>query len=118
MVETKSKFWITAKELLELDIKEPAWQVDKIISENGITMVAGSYKSSKTLFALYVAVCVSTGTPVFGKYNVKKGRVFYIDEENGEIEMKSRLKRIIDGLNVSECDVDFMIYKNLKLESS
>lgn len=107
---------MTAKELLELDIEEPDWQVDKIISENGITMIAGAYKSSKTLFALYIAVCVAIGTPVFGKYNVKKGRVFYIDEENGEREMKSRLKRIMDGLSVDECDIDFMIYKNLKLE--
>lgn len=113
---TDENIWITAKDLLEKTIREPDWQVDKIISEGGISMIAGTKKSNKSFLALYMAVCVSTGQPVLGKYEVKKGRVLYIDEENGEVETKNRLKRVMDGLGVKECDMDFLIYKDLKLE--
>jgi len=115
MVESE-KSWITAKGLLEKSIREPDWQVDKIISEGGITMIAGTKKSNKSFLALYIAVCVATGKSVLGKYEVKKGRVLYIDEENGEVETKNRLKRVMAGLGVEYCDMDFLIYKNIKLE--
>ena len=111
-----TELYITAKELLEKSIREPDWQVDKIISEGGITMIAGTKKSNKSFLALYIAVCVATGKPVLEKYEVKKGRVLYIDEENGEVETKNRLKRVMAGLGVEECDMDFLIYKDLKLE--
>jgi len=71
----QERLYITAKDLLESDVKPPDWLVDKIISEGGTTMIVGTYKSSKTLFALYLAVCVSTGKPIFNKYSTKSGRV-------------------------------------------
>lgn len=114
--EIKEKFWITAEELLKKDIKKPDWLVEKIISENAVTMIFAPPKNNKTMFGLYNGVCVSAGLYVLGKYKTKQGRVLYIDEENDEINMKDLLKRIMDGLGIKKCDIDFMIYKDLKLE--
>jgi len=107
--------YISSKDLLEKNIPKPTWLVQDIVQNSGLSTIAGVYKCSKTFFALYLAICVSKGLPVFNKETIK-GRVLYIDEENGEIDMQDRVKRIMQGMDLKDVDIDFMIYKNIKLE--
>src|SRR3989344_3779570 len=109
------KLYLTADELTNLDISEQSWLVEDVISESGGTLFIGSPKSSKSFLALYLAMCIASGKEFLG-LEVKKGRVLYIDEENGVRELKSRLSRLMKGQKIESCDIDFMIFRNLKLQ--
>ncbi len=114
----KEKLYISAKELYDSDIEKPSWLIENIISKGGITLLIGAPKSSKSWLALNMGVCVAKGNDFLDKFPVKQGKVLYIDEENGSQFMKDRYMRMIKGLEINEnLPIDFMIYKDIKLDT-
>ncbi|MEN3313726.1 MAG: hypothetical protein V7645_3055 [Actinomycetota bacterium] len=62
-----------------------------------VNMLVGYGFSGKTLLAQHMALCVATGRPLLGKYEVRKGRVVHLDLEQGERESGIRYRRLATG---------------------
>jgi hypothetical protein len=74
-----------------MDLGDQDWAVDKIIPNQGITIISGAPKSFKSWISLHIAICIENGLAVFGKYQATQGGVLIIDEENHLRIVKNRL---------------------------
>ncbi len=61
--------------------------------------------SGKTMLVQYIACCVSSGTPLFGQFPVRKGSVVHIDQEQSEIQTQRRYERLAAGLGLASLDI-------------
>lgn len=99
---------ITAKSLCAKHFNnKDKWIISRILPQEGITLISSQPKSYKTWMILYMAKCLSEGTPLFNKFNCKKSKVLIINEENSDRLIHDRSNKI--GLNESN-DV---IFRNL-----
>lgn len=108
----------TAKELIESDIPDIKWIVKDIIPIQGVTILAGEAGSFKSYFSKYVSICCTNNITVLNTFETKKIKVLYLDEENGAITLKTRLKKLKDGmsLNIENFEnLTFVMESNLKL---
>lgn len=63
---------------------ETPWLCEGMMLSPGRPNVfAGEGGTSKTMLAQYLACCVVTGKPMFGKWPVKQGKVLHVDYEQG-----------------------------------
>jgi len=75
------------------------WVVPGYISE-GFLVLAGRQKLGKTWLAIDMALAVATGTTAMGSILCEQGDVLYIDMENGERRIQSRINTLFpDGRN-------------------
>jgi hypothetical protein len=56
--------------------------------------------SGKTLFAQYLALCISEGLPLFGQFGTTKGKVLHLDQEQGLNQTKLRYLRLANSLGI------------------
>ncbi len=98
--------------LMSKEYKESEWLVDKLIPLEGTTALSGSPASFKTWLTLDMAIKVSMGEALFGKFPTKKTGVLIIDEENGERLLTSRLKKMCQ---VKDLPIYFNCLKGFKL---
>ncbi len=67
--------------LSELDnLQPPAWLIDGVITEHGLSMIWGRSGSLKSFVALDMGLCIATGHEWHGR-PVKQGRVVYLAAE-------------------------------------
>lgn len=67
---------------------------DLIPNGNELTLIAGRPGSGKTNLALYLALCLATGTPFFG-FATKQIEVTYLGFEGAETKLANRLEKIM-----------------------
>ena len=91
---------IAQLELVAAAVAGDRWVVDQLVPTAEVTVTAGAPKSGKSWLALYVAVCVAAGSPVFDRYAVRQGPVIVIAEDDGVPEIEFRLRAISRGLGV------------------
>jgi hypothetical protein len=78
---TPPKPRIKLLKLSELDsLQPPAWLIENVITEHGLSMIWGRSGSLKSFVALDMGLCIATGTPWHGR-PVKQGRVVYLAAE-------------------------------------
>jgi len=70
------------------------WLVENLIPDNSITAISGMPGSFKTWLTLELARCVSKGEDFLGKFKVTKNGVLFVDKENHQKHIQSRLKKI------------------------
>jgi hypothetical protein len=58
----------------------PTYLVDELITEDDVGLVSGESTAGKTFICLYLAYCVATGAPFFGK-DTERGAVVYVAAE-------------------------------------
>jgi hypothetical protein len=82
------------------DALEPSpprkYLVENLIHEKSITVLYGDGGVKKTWASIFLGACVATGQ-VWGNFSTEKTRVLFIDEENGESEMKIRVAMCARG---------------------
>ena len=66
-------------------------------------------KFGKSWFAYYLAYCIVTGQPVFGRYAVKRGKVLIIDLELHRNLISSRLRTVAREMGLEPNDYRGMI---------
>jgi len=76
------------------------------ISPGNLVLLCATGCSGKTMFAQYLASCISGNKPLFGQFPVMNGGVIHIDQEQSEIQTLRRYIRIANGLEISEIDVE------------
>ena len=87
---------VTAQTLVATEYPEPRWAVPDLLPE-GTNFLAGPPKLGKTIFALNVAVAVSSGGKALGTIDVELGAVLYLALEDGRRRIKARLQKIAGG---------------------
>jgi len=98
--------FISFQELLDKPIPPVEYLVDKIIPKSMLLYLYGPAGSFKTFFLLYVAMLGLKGENVF-EYEVEKPfKTLWIDEENRDIGMKEKIRKLQATLNVDKTEMD------------
>lgn len=84
----------TAKELLSQEFPID-FIINPFLRTNGILLLVGPAGIGKSLLALYIALKVTQGQPLFGQFQTKPTRTLYIDAETSEATFKLRLQNFI-----------------------
>lgn len=102
------------QELLNSDIKPVSYIIDNLLSEEGITIIGGDSKVGKSWIALYLSLKLSGGYKILDTFNCKKSKILYIDEENGERAIYTRVKMLNPFFKNKKEEPDFnnIIYSN------
>lgn len=108
--------WETAEDIRNKDLPEEKWIINKVISKEGFTLFVGPEASSKSLEALLIAKCVTTGDPWLPEKLDKEGKplfkvmqktkVLIMDKESTMRRLQDRLR----GLGVKTKDIFFLTY--------
>jgi RecA-family ATPase len=91
MVEPPALKTITADVLQKTVIPPVIWLVEDILTE-GLTIIAGSSKVGKSIFAINLIVAVATESKALGKFTAKKGTVLYLALEDPLRRIQERFK--------------------------
>lgn len=104
-------------ELKDYELVEKEWLIEGLIPVGGIGVWTGNRATFKSFLVLNASYCISNGLNFLGKYPTKKGRVIYLDKENGIPIMQKRSKMIKTGLEIKKGDVGFICFSQLRLDN-
>ena len=82
----------------------PPWLIEDWFPLGHRGMDTAPEGSFKTILGCWLAVCIASGTPVFG-HPVNKGPVLIVDEETPENSLSYHLDRFSQGLGYRYCDL-------------
>lgn len=85
---------ITGEQLLDKDLGEIAFVVDKLLPV-GLNLLAGSPKVGKSWFALWLSIQIAKGEKVLG-FETNAATVLYLALEDNEIRIQNRLLEITE----------------------
>lgn len=80
----------------------PGYLLEGLIPEGKVVTFFAEGGSVKTWSALALAIAVASGEPWLGKYGVRKGRVLFLDYEDGPFEMNRRVRMLTHGKDVPD----------------
>jgi len=83
--------------------------VDVIIPARSVNILVGDSGLGKTPFCYQMGICIAAGVPFLG-YNVKKGRVLYLDYENGMEDIDWIVDQQCKHLELSERPDEFFVW--------
>lgn len=82
---------ISFAELLQKKYPEQEWLVKELIPANSLTIFSAPPGTYKTRVLLNMAVAVTRGEPLFGKFETQQSGVLIVDEEGGERLLQKQL---------------------------
>ena len=85
---------INGEELMDMDYKPIKFAVRDFLTQ-GLAILAGAPKTSKSFFALWLCICVAKGEPVWN-YETQNGAVLYFCLEDNAIRLQNRILTITD----------------------
>lgn len=82
-----------------------AWAVQGLLTKGAVGIIGAEAKGTKTWIACELMVALSSGTPVFGRFNVPERQwVLGCFLEDGKRNLKNRMRALIRGRNASHVD--------------
>ena len=84
-----------------LELPDVDWVVNGLISQDGLTVLAGKQKSGKSFGLMQMAQCIASGIPFINR-RTKQGDVLYLALEDGLRRLKFRKRKIREALNVND----------------
>lgn len=91
------------------ELKITDYIVDGLIPQQGITISVGDSGLGKSPLHYQGGICVAAGVPFLGR-RVRRGRVLYIDHENGVAQVHGLVSRISSHLQLPKPPDDFRIW--------
>lgn len=89
-------------DLRDVDFTQrPRWFIKPYLEYGGPTVLFGPGGTSKSFFALAMAVTVASGRPVVGRLQGPPGPVLYLDWETDEYTHAERLRGICSGVGTA-----------------
>src|SRR3989339_1543600 len=85
---------ISFQELLSKKYSSNRWLVNKLIPFNGISCISGKPKVGKSIFTIYLAICIASGIKFLDEFEVEQGGVLLISKEDPEWLIQDRLKSL------------------------
>ena len=74
----------------------------------GKGLLAGNSGTGKTLLAENLSYSLANEIPLFGRFDVSRGKVLYVDSESTTDLARARVRKIRSGLNVAHAGVSFI----------
>jgi len=104
-------------ELKDFKIEEKDWVIDKLIPSNSVCILTGKRGTLKTFIALNMGYCIASGDSFLKHFDVEKGKVIYLDKENGLNIMKKRTQMLKKGLELKgDLGIGFICFSQLKID--
>jgi len=107
--------------LLESDLPEIDFYVNKIVPEGMITTIWGPSQQFKSTYSLYLALCIASNRKTFNFGLNKRDNILWIDEEMGVIGLKHKIQQLQKGLNITNEELNehfkYMSMMNIKLDT-
>ncbi len=94
----------TLSELMALEIPDPEFIVDRLLSEGQNAILAGRPGIGKTLLAIQLAIHIAAGKDILGRKVKRPYKVLFVDCENGIAVIKSRLGKQLTGSQLSNSE--------------
>ena len=85
---------LTAADIMAEELPSVRWAVPRIIPE-GVTLLAGKPKMSKSWMALGLCVAVATGGRALGTIDVEQGEALYLALEDNKRRLHNRLGKLL-----------------------
>lgn len=104
---------IPLSKLMAMKIPPIQWFVEKLITEESVSIFSGRPSTYKTWILLHLAIQLSKGEPLFGKFPTIKTKVLFIDEESGWRLLQTRLAFLLNG---EDLPIFFRASENFKLD--
>lgn len=70
------------------------WLVEGWWRSSAVGLLVGEQKSSKSVFALCLALSIASGMPLFRRWKTTAGKVLIVDEEDTEQSIQGRARRL------------------------
>jgi len=86
---------IRGDDIIDSDIEEKPFIIDKLIPERAITAITADSGKGKSLLALVIAKAVAKGEKLFGEFEVKQSKVIIVDLEMDKDLIQGRYKAVI-----------------------
>ena len=83
----------TFEEIMKADIDQEVL-VENLIMSGTVSMIAAEINSGKSSLFYQIMESVSTGSPLFGKFNTKKSKVLFIQCDETFINAKTKFKQM------------------------
>jgi len=99
---------IGAADLVRTRFEVPPMRIKPFLPSGGKAILAGNSGTGKTLLAQNLAYSLASEIPLFGRFDVVKGNVLYVDSESTQDLTRARIGKIRQGLNVAHAGVSFV----------
>ena len=106
---------VSSREAEAMDIPEPKWLVDGILSGEGISLWVAKYGTGKSHDLTYIARCLANGFDCFGRKTGEPKNVMYFEVENG---VNAILRRLQKMSNETDCGIAILSEPRLDLARS
>lgn len=110
---TREKTSWTGKEILDIEMTPVNWLIENIYPQ-GFGIIAGRKKIGKSFLVLQAGITVTNPKGEFLGCKVKHGRVLYLSLEGSVRQIKRRMSKMIDGMEIE--DTSFL--KNFEIEET
>lgn len=98
---------LTGTELLHREFPQSPCLVEDLMPAGGVGFIAGPSGARKTWLCLEIAICVSTGNPVFGQFPVlNPGHVLFVLGEDSLRSVQNRLSLLTHGKGLPDSALD------------
>ena len=95
------------------------WLVEGILPLGRCLMISAASGVGKSWLSLDLALAVDLGDPWLGHFLCRKGEVLVVDEENGDVLLKERLIKLLNGrgLQHTDCNIKFITMSGFNLSN-
>lgn len=80
-----------------------------LVSASGVTVLYGRGEVGKSTIATAIAIAIAGWQPLWGVFPEKQGNVLYVDYEDTNIRLYSRVNALLDGFGMSMDDLEHTI---------
>lgn len=116
--DNKSDFeFLWEHELDSYEVDAKGWVIDRLIPTKSVGIWTGKRGTFKTFLILNAVFSICGEKDFLGRFATEKGKIIYLDKENGVEIMRERKNMIKNGLGLEEpLDVGFICFSTLKID--
>lgn len=104
-------------ELDNYEEEDRGWIIDRLVPSCSVGVWTGKRGTFKTFLVLNAIFSIASGKPFLGRFTTRKGKVIYLDKENGIYIMRQRKNMIKQGLLIKDAmPIGFICFSTLKID--
>ena len=97
--------------IADVKARPVTYQIEKIWLENSVGFISGQPGTFKTWLAWELAVSIASGTPAFGHFETKRGRVLAFNAEDApESITRARIQALAAAKGIETAELDLYLF--------